>query len=64
MGEVEQDRYELYNGGKDLDYEQEALNAVWGSRQFGVDDADRNRALLEAQVWAILHAARVSSGQI
>ncbi|MBW3538322.1 hypothetical protein KY386_02410 [Candidatus Parcubacteria bacterium] len=46
--------------GKELDYEQEALDAI--QRSWELDDKEcMALALADAQVWATLHLARVTA---
>ena len=48
--------------GKNLDYEQEALDAL--QRSWELDDREcQALALADAQVWATLHLARVTAGK-
>lgn len=49
----------IAKGGKDLDYEQEALNGI--QRSWDLDDKEcMALALADAQVWATMHLARVT----
>lgn len=60
MAESTEQARRIDEAGKDLDYEQEALNSI--VRSWEKDDpACQALALADAQVWATLQVARVTA---
>lgn len=59
MADSEEQAKRIETGGKDLDYEQEAINGI--VRSWRLEDKEcQALALADAQAWATLHLARVA----